>query len=121
MVGHRDEQADVLDAERALLAPEVRARPERVTELLHPDFVEFGASGRRFERESLLAMLREESREPVPLTDADMRATRLADDVVLVTYLVSASGARSRRSSVWLRAADGRWRLYFHQGTPVPD
>lgn len=37
--------AEVERLERALLDPSVRADPGRVAALLHPEFVEFGASG----------------------------------------------------------------------------
>jgi hypothetical protein len=37
-----------------LLDPEVRADPKRVLELLDPEFVEFRASGRRWDVESVL-------------------------------------------------------------------
>ncbi|MFD7702692.1 DUF4440 domain-containing protein [Streptomyces caelestis] len=37
--------------------PEVRRSPECVGELLHPDFLEFGASGRIRDRASIIAAL----------------------------------------------------------------
>jgi xylulose-5-phosphate/fructose-6-phosphate phosphoketolase len=43
-------------------------------------------------------------------------------DVALVTYRsVSPDGSKfhSLRSSIW-KIIDGRWRMAFHQGTPIP-
>ncbi|MBO0827232.1 MAG: nuclear transport factor 2 family protein, partial [Streptosporangiales bacterium] len=42
--------AEVVAAERALLDPRVRGDRARVEPLLHADFVEFGSSGRRWDR-----------------------------------------------------------------------
>ncbi len=45
-----DEDLDeVVACERLLLEPNVRARPDAVLARLHPDFVEFGASGRTWD------------------------------------------------------------------------
>jgi hypothetical protein len=111
----------VLDSERRLLDPRVRRSADHVERLLHPDFFEFGASGRRWNRcEMVAALVAEGSPDDVPLTTvSDLAAIRLADDVVLVTYITQDGGRRARRSSLWRRTAMG-WRLYFHQGTIIP-
>ena len=49
----------------------------------------------------------------------DLRGTRLAEDVVQLTYATHRAGAVSRRSSLWRRTEVG-WQLWFHQGTPLP-
>lgn len=111
----------VVAAEMRLLTPEVRRDADEVARLLHPGFVEIGSSGRRWSREEMLAAI------GGMFTDADrpqareVEATRLAGSVVLVTYLTEHPGRRVRRSSLWLRDADGAWRLSFHQGTVAPD
>lgn len=105
----------VVARELRLLDPEVRADVPAVTALLHPDFEEYGASGRVWDRASIVAAL---SGDPgVSGTADDVRATRLADEVVLVTYRVA--GERTTlRSSVWVLDG-GEWRIRFHQGTPA--
>ncbi|MFD5346742.1 hypothetical protein [Streptomyces anulatus] len=45
-----------IEGEMRLLDPEVRASPARVLELLDPAFIEFGASGRRWDVESILTV-----------------------------------------------------------------
>jgi hypothetical protein len=56
---------------------------------------------------------------------SDFQARLLADDVALVTYRSQrhASGtlpaSASLRSSLW-KQRDGRWQMFFHQGTPIP-
>lgn len=49
---------DVLSRERALLDTDVRLSPERLRELLHPSFMEFGASGTVWTLESVLSACR---------------------------------------------------------------
>jgi hypothetical protein len=111
----------VIELELRLQKPEVRAEPGAVEALLHPCFSEFGASGRRWERTEMLAALAAEQpggEEPA-ITATEMTGTRLADDVIHLTYLSQRVGRRALRSSIWLRTADG-WRVYFHQGTLIP-
>jgi hypothetical protein len=56
--------------------------------------------------------------EPL-ITAREITATRLADDVIHLTYVSQRGERRARRSSIWLRTEDG-WRVYFHQGTLIP-
>ncbi|WP_089403139.1 DUF4440 domain-containing protein [Geodermatophilus saharensis] len=112
-----DEAAAVVELERLLLRPDVRADRRRVDGLLHPDFQEFGASGRVWDRETIVDAL---AADPTTPGAAEAFApVRLAEDVVLLTYRVS-GGRGSLRSSVWVRAPAAGWRLRFHQGTRTP-
>jgi hypothetical protein len=52
----------VIDLELRLLKHEIRAEPGEVDRLLHPDFSEFGASGRRWGRTAMIAALAPNSR-----------------------------------------------------------
>ena len=109
-----DDLREVIRREKLLLDPALRASSEDVAALLHPDFVEFGVSGRVWNRESIVAAL---SSDPAVVGDsADFRAETLADNVVLLTYRISGERG-SLRSSVWVLDADHGWRLRFHQGT----
>lgn len=100
--------------------PAVRAAPELVAELLHPEFVEFGASGRRWDAASVLEVMAGGEVGP-PIEVTGLTGTRLAADVVHLTYRSDAGGRRARRSSIWRRDARGRWLLWFHQGTLTRD
>ena len=112
----RADLEEVVALERALLDPAIRADPERVARLLHPDFSEVGASGRRWTRDGLIAALRDQPGVGVEMTEVEARP--LADAVVLLTYTADAPTGRSRRSSLWIRDGLG-WRILFHQGTPA--
>ncbi|OKJ04513.1 hypothetical protein AMK18_04840 [Streptomyces sp. CB01249] len=104
--------------EMRLLDPAVRASPEAVTELLDPEFAEFGASGRRYDRASILAVTSAvEDYGPGPDV-TDLSGTLLAPDLVHLTYVTEHNGLLFRRSSLWRRTG-GQWRMYFHQGTPA--
>lgn len=105
----------VVDGELALLRPDVRRDPRQVVALLHPDFVEFGASGRVWDRGSIVSVT---SGTDAPIQATDLRTRDLGADAVLVTYRSREPGRGALRSSVWLRDPAAGWLLLFHQGTP---
>lgn len=106
-----------VEGELRLLRPEVRSSPELLGELLHPDFREFGASGVRWTRESIIkALLEDEDPGPRPAVVSRMEGVQLAPDLVHLTFDTELDGRRAHRSSLW-RLTDDGWRMYFHQGT----
>lgn len=109
---------DVIERELRLLDPAVRQSPTAAADLLDPDFYEFGASGRVWDRRSVLDMMPTDDAEPTVATD--ITATRLAENIVLVTYRSRRGVRTALRSSVWRRLDGGTWRVFFHQGTPQP-
>ena len=106
---------ELLALERALADRDADGLEEGLLELLSDDFVEFGRSGTVWTRASIAPLL-EAGPSRVRTRLEAFEVHELADGVVLVTY--RAAGAL--RSSVWVRP-DGRWRLRFHQGTPLPE
>jgi hypothetical protein len=120
--------AEVLRRERALLDPQVRADPDAVLDLLHPDFAEIGASGRLWDGPSVAASMAQ-SRLPGGEQDAGARAAeiddvvlaRLAPEVLLLTYRLLDRSRPTRRSSTWLRDPRRGWVMRFHQGTVLPE
>lgn len=113
--------ATVLDLERELQSPAARADEGRLRELLAPDFVEVGASGREWDRESILGMLREESDDEnaLPIGIHDLRGRTIAPGVVQVSWDSDQAGRRARRTSIWCARESG-WQQVHHQGTPLP-
>ncbi|MCQ0022099.1 DUF4440 domain-containing protein [Streptomyces somaliensis DSM 40738] len=122
-----DPVAAAVAGELRLLEPAVRTSREEAARLLDPEFTEVGASGRRWTREEMLAELpaMEGGAADGPRHEVSgMAGVPLAPGVVHLTYETILGGRRVRRSSLWRRAADGTgapWRMYHHQGTPVPD
>ena len=106
------------ELERQLLQPEARASRAELDALLAEEFMEFGASGRIYNKASAIdVMCASPGRAPISMLDFAMR--QLAEDVAMVTYRAVAAGAPdSLRSSLWMRRA-GHWRIVFHQGTPA--
>lgn len=109
--------AVLVEMERALLDPTTRASPEATGRLIHQDFVEFGSSGDRYDKDSVIqSMAREPSGSVIV---RDFEALELSDGVVLCTYRsVGPTGKEARRSSIWVSEA-GDWTLIFHQGTRI--
>jgi hypothetical protein len=112
-----DTQA-AIECELRLLDPAVRRAADQVDAMLDPEFVEFGASGRRWERREIVTALAADSGYAAP-TVLDLTGMRIADDAVLLTYTTNDGNRRCRRSSIWRRTSDG-WRVLFHQGTLIP-
>ncbi|MFJ8094317.1 nuclear transport factor 2 family protein [Streptomyces griseofuscus] len=106
-----------IDGELRLLDPEVRAVPALVLELLDPEFTEFGASGRRWDINSVLTVTSSGSvSAESPVKVSEMSGVLLAPGVVHLTYFADNQGRRAWRSSLW-RLTETGWRMYFRQGT----
>jgi hypothetical protein len=109
-------KAELLALEERLLDPAVRAVPALVGALLAPEFTEFGASGRVFNRDAILATLASEPPR-VALQARGFKVRLLAPGAALTTWRVTRDdGVETLRSSVWQQQG-GRWLMVFHQGT----
>jgi hypothetical protein len=122
----RDPDPDVeaaIEAELRLLDPEVRSSPELTGPLLHPGFHEFGASGRHWDRASIIEALAATTEPGArPFTVSHMKGVRLAPDLVHLTFDTENNGRRAHRSSLWRRDPEGGgWLVYFHQATLFGD
>jgi hypothetical protein len=116
--------------EASLWVAETRFNRDHMERVLHPDFAEFGRSGRVHGRGDVLSTTsaaprarNEDDGIGAELPPGDVRVSELAPGVVLLTYRIrvhrqDVGGVEvSNRSSIWLLTEDG-WRLRFHQGTP---
>ncbi|OKL53812.1 hypothetical protein BSZ39_07545 [Bowdeniella nasicola] len=115
-------QADidrVLELERELQRPDVRADAQRLLALLAEDFIEIGASGKRWDRASILDMLEREAAAPVTIEIENLEGRALSRDIVQVLWDCVIEGRRPRRMSLWRRTETG-WQTIYHQGTPAP-
>jgi hypothetical protein len=117
--------AEVIERELRLMSPAVRSSRTLAEQLLDPEFTEVGASGRRWDRRSMLSAMpdmqgaTDDGPQYVPTA---MTGTVLAPGIVHLTFETVLDGRRARRSSIWRkRDEETGWRMYYHQATPVPD
>ncbi|WP_033328868.1 DUF4440 domain-containing protein [Streptomyces yerevanensis] len=118
-----DDVNEAVAGELRLMDPNVRASRSLARELLDPEFVEVGASGRRWTYEQMLAALPDMAggfEEGPHYQPSDITGVVLAPGLVHLTYETMIDGRRARRSSLWRKRSDGTgWRMYYHQGTLV--
>jgi hypothetical protein len=105
------------ELEHALLKPEIRTSREALSKLLADDFFEFGSSGEIWRISDGIG---EEGIGIVEMTLEHFEIHSLASDTVLTTYRIfnQVKKQHSLRSSIW-KYRDGRWQMFFHQGTPT--
>lgn len=113
----------IRELEEELFKQSVRNSRSAVSALLADDFVEFGRSGRVYDKREIVLSLATERSGPAPeLTASGFALKSLADDVVLLTYrtrrLDGDRAVHTLRSSIW-KFSDGAWRMVFHQGAPA--
>jgi hypothetical protein len=107
----------IFELEQSHIQNDIRVDLVELGEILAEDFFEIGSSGHVYTREECLT-------DGVVLSDMKMynfELHPLAEHVVLTTYFIvdSTRKRNTYRSSIW-KQVDGRWRLYFHQGTISP-
>ncbi|MHB1341321.1 MAG: nuclear transport factor 2 family protein [Coriobacteriia bacterium] len=120
--GQDVEDVEVFHAlEESLLTPEVRSSPERLAALIADDFVEYGSSGRIFDKHDVLEAA--DSLPDITLPLQDFHARTLSENTAIVMYRSTTrrpdgTVSEALRSSVWV-LSDGRWQMALHQGTPI--
>jgi hypothetical protein len=88
-----------------------------------PDYWEVGASGRIYDRATVLAELDRRYADPgydpmEGLEVSDFSCRALGGGTWLATYNLIQGERDTRRVSVWQRV-EGRWVLVYHQGTVI--
>lgn len=105
--------------------PGVRSASARLEQLLHAAFHEVGRSGRKYDRNTVLAFLAQESERPAIESDG-FAVELLADDLALLSYRSAhrlSNGTlanHTHRVSLWQRTSAG-WQVRYHQGTPAAE
>ncbi|MCX4851535.1 nuclear transport factor 2 family protein [Streptomyces sp. NBC_00893] len=115
---------EAIAGELRLMDPSVRMSRSLARQLMDPDFVEVGASGRRWTHDEMLAALPEMdgAAESSPRYEpSNFTGVLLAPGLVHLTYETTMDGDRARRSSLWRKQGAGAtWQMYYHQATPIP-
>jgi len=113
----------LISFEIALHQQNIRTDIDRLTELLHPEFVEIGYSGRTFDLKSTFISMSELPSDFI-LWSQSYEYIKYALDVVQVIYLsanIDKHGnlyRHAKRASIWVNES-GNWQMKFHQATPV--
>ena len=114
----------LIELERRLLDPIVRASEDQISNLLHDDFHEISANGLMFNKQHVIGRL---PLEKIPqIYNQDFRGQVLSDSLAQLTYHaayrmnVHHALNFSIRMSIWVKNEKG-WQLFFHQGTPCPE
>ncbi|MEU0673530.1 DUF4440 domain-containing protein [Streptomyces sp. NPDC006172] len=124
MTHESDDVNEAIRGELSLLDPAVRSSRVRYQRLFDPEFVEVGTSGRRYTYDEMMAELPDHAGSTAEGPRYDPSAITgvvLAPGLVHLTFETIFDGRRSRRSSIWRKQDEATgWRMYYHQGTPVP-
>jgi hypothetical protein len=112
----------LIQLESSLLTPMVRASYDDLNRLIADDFVEVGASGRRFGKPDVLSRLPAE--RGIEVKSLNMNAKMLSPTVGLVTFdterRMDGETRRAHRVSIWTLNID-QWQMIYHQGTVAVD
>lgn len=112
----------IYDLEMKLLSTEIRKSPHELSQLFSDDFVEFGSSGKVYNKPEVVHALQHEPETKFEVVD--FKINPLSPEVVLATYRVKKirveenKTTQSLRSSIW-KLSDIGWQLVFHQGTRI--
>jgi hypothetical protein len=110
------------ELEIELHLPSTRVNLQRLYALLHPEFHEFGRSGKTYSISAIVALLQSET-QPPSIHAQDFAIRELSENITLLTYRSAhiIGGKLQRhtiRSSIWELGPSG-WQMSFHQGTPT--
>ena len=105
--------------EEAVWRPDTRFDREWMGRHVTDDVVEFGQSGRVYDKTAMLGVSGTDIDAVLPLPG--FTVAEIALGVALVTYrsmwTIESEVLHTNRTSLWIETPDG-WRMRFHQATP---
>jgi hypothetical protein len=113
---------ELRSSELSALDPTVRSSPGLLSRLLADDFIEFGSSGKIYDKQQIIDQL--QSRSSAEYSVTNLQVELLSSSIALVTYRCFRSSQIDRgknislRSSIW-RKGNESWQMVFHQGTLI--
>ena len=89
-------------------------------DLIADDFLEFGASGKQFNKKQVISFLLNDKPAKKSISKAKVKPLSKNHYLLTYKYLRSANGVKiySFRSSIW-KLERKKWQIIFHQGTPT--
>lgn len=117
----QSDEMQLRSLEESLWREETRLSRDRLETLVDDSYLEFGSSGKVYNKRQMMDAEIQEINAQLPLPE--FRITFLAPTVALLTYRsiqTFSDGLRkeARRASIWTKKKNG-WKLTFHQGTLV--
>lgn len=91
-------------------------------DLIDDEFIEIGSSANEYNKKAVAEWLK--SNDQSERTGSLFKAQQLSEDMILLTYISSIKDTpvsetkQAARSSIW-RLRNNKWRMIFHQGTPI--
>jgi hypothetical protein len=109
----------IINLEKKLLNQSFRKNKNELNKLLSDDFIEFGTSGRTYDKTILIQRLAVE--DSIPVEAFDFNAVSLSPSVVHLRFKTrhtnnDGTQSCSLRSSIW-KFNGTQWQMLFHQGT----
>lgn len=93
-----------------------------LSELIDDEFMEIGSSSIIHDKKEVVRWLK--SDDASQIEGVDFKASFITDEVILLTYVSQIKQPQldkpkqAMRSSIW-KCSAGKWRMIFHQGTPL--
>lgn len=110
----------LIEQEGMLVSPKTRHNIEVIKQLIDKEFIEVGASGRRFGYDNVIERLPTES--PMRCLQSDFECRLLTPTIAQLCYhaviYTNDGELNSRRTSIWrLEQASMQWKMLYRQGT----
>jgi hypothetical protein len=93
-----------------------------IADLIDNEFIEIGSSAVIYDKAEVIRWLASDDQSE--RIGTSFKAHLLAENIILLTYMSSikdtplGESKQAMRSSIW-RLTGGKWRMVFHQGTPM--
>lgn len=110
----------LLKLEMSLWINETRGNIDYMNKILHPDFLEFGRSGKTYTKKDILNNIEVDINAKFPFPNLDVK--QIDDSTFLVRYqsvlIHEKELEKSNRSSIWITNGE-QLQIIHHQGTPT--
>jgi hypothetical protein len=111
----------LVSLENKLLSAAVRKSAEEIAQLLADDYLEYGSSGKVYNKKDTIEAL--QSEPVIEISAHDFEVKLLTPEVALVRYIAvkkdkTIIDASSLRSSLWKKTGEN-WQIVFHQGSKI--
>ncbi len=105
----------LLEYESLLFKKNFCSKRENLEKIFHQDFFEYGKSGKVFNRNGTINFLLNSEDRDIQILNFDVK--QIDEKIFVVHYISKHRGEQLvLRTSIWI-CEEGKFKLYFHQGT----